>query len=292
MKNIYLFLTAAFLLGLGACTKMDNTPPTELKLTVIDNNSNVVSGASVTLYEGQTDYQNNTNAVVSGLTDANGNIYFSNLSPIVYYYYIESGTLNNDYTTNHFSSALVPNVINVFDPITIAPPPPTQLKIQVIDNSGIPLSGASVTLYSSQIDFQNNTNPVATTTTDANGYMLFSGLSPIVYFYFIQDGCLDNYNGNTHLATALTANILNTYDPITLSSEGAIKLVNNSSDPYEVKLDGNVVVASLQASGTAVIDEVLAGTHTIEVVQMDGPNDETINGVSVSCGTTTTVNFP
>lgn len=292
MKNLFLFLLTMLVLGFTACVKVTDLPPTQLKITVVDNSGNVVQGASVTLYETQQDYLNSTHAVVSGVADANGNVYFTNLSPIVYYYYIESGSLNNDFTTNHFGSPLTPNVLNIYPAITIDIPPPTQLKIKVVDDGGNPIAGASVTLYRSKADFINNTNPVATTVTDAHGYMFFSNLSPISYYYYIQDDCLDNYNGNTHLSEALSPNVLNTYDPITISSVGIIKLINNSSDPYEVKLDGAVVLSSLQGSIASKIDEVPAGAHTIEVVQLNGPNDIIISNVDVICGTTTVVNFP
>jgi|GEM_PF-2506103 len=292
MKNFILFLLAIVVLGFSACVKVADSPPTQLKVTVVDNSGNVVSGASVTLYETQQDYVNNTNAVVNGNTDANGNVYFTNLAPIAYYYYIEDGSLNNDFTTNHFLSPLTPNVLNIYPAITIDIPPPTQLKIKVVDDGGNAVAGASVTLYSSKADFLNNTNPVATTVTDANGYMFFSNLSPIVYYYYVQDDCLDNYNGNFKLSEALTPNVLNTYDPITISSVGIIKLTNNSSDPYEVKLDGVVALSSLQGSTAGKIDEIPAGTHSIEVIQLNGPNDVLISNVDVICGTTTVVNFP
>ena len=59
-----------------------------------------------------------------------------------------------------------------------------------------------------------------------------------------------------------------------------------------MKLDGAVVLSSLQGSIASKIDEVPAGEHTIEVVQLNGPNDIIISNVDVVCGTTTVVNFP
>jgi len=178
---------------------------------------------------------------------------------------------------------------------TIDTPAPTSMKILVQDNQGYPLPGASVTLFGSESDFYNNINPLGSFVTDANGYLYITNLSPVIYYYYIQYGCLDNFNGNTHLYDPLVPYCVNTYSPITLSPVGQIKVESNSYYPYQVLLDGVVVVNSLPAQSTATINEISAGNHSIEVVQLSGyngnPNYEYFN-VVVTCGDQSIVNFP
>lgn len=178
---------------------------------------------------------------------------------------------------------------------TIDTPAPTSMQILVQDNLGYPLPGASVTLFGSESDFYNNVNPIATSYTDANGYLYFTNLSPIIYYYYVQYGCKDNFNGNTHLYEPLVPYSLNTYSPITLSSVGQIKVESNSFYPYQVLLDGVVVVNNLPSQSTATINEIPAGNHSLEVIQLSGyngsPNYEFFN-VVVTCGDRTIVTFP
>ena len=147
----------------------------------------------------------------------------------------------------------------------------TQLKVKVTNNLGSPISGATVILYADSADYANKVNVVATTTTDANGYMNFSNLSTVAYYYYIQSGCLDNYhNSSNHFSTPLVANVLNTYNNIILESEGQIVIVSTSSYPYEIFLDGYVIISSLAGGQTKTISEVPAGSHSVRVLQLSG----------------------
>ena len=125
---------------------------------------------------------------------------------------------------------------------------PTELKIQVVDNQGYPFPNATVYMYETKSDFLNNKNIVLKTTTDANGYLYVTDLSPLAYYLYVVSDCYDDFNTNYQLPYALLPNTLNVYDPIVLSSVGQIVVQSNSNYPYQIELDGNIVSSSL-ASG-------------------------------------------
>ncbi|MFY0607467.1 MAG: hypothetical protein JXR10_12170 [Cyclobacteriaceae bacterium] len=77
------------------------------------------------------------------------------------------------------------------------------LEIMVTDEAEepAPVSGADVTVYSTVNDFLNNTNPVATGTTDASGMIAFSksdlGGEPSSFIVSVASGDLRNWNNST-----------------------------------------------------------------------------------------------
>ena len=99
-----------------SCTKPDNNPSssTSLKFSVVVNVGNPVSSATISLYQSQTDYTNNTNVVSTQATDNNGMATFSSLSGIVYYYTIlrSSDCSSNVTATNHTANALTSGTSN------------------------------------------------------------------------------------------------------------------------------------------------------------------------------------
>lgn len=144
---IKIFLGCILAFTFSACVRT-TAVPTELKVQVLDDQGYPVAGAHVDLFETKTDYLNSTNIVLTTTTDQNGYIYVYNLSPISYYYFISVGCLDNTYTTNRLTSPLVPNVINVYDPIFLS----VVGKIKVENNSSfypcdIYLDGNTTTPY-------------------------------------------------------------------------------------------------------------------------------------------------
>ena len=172
---------------------------------------------------------------------------------------------------------------------------PTELKIQVVDNQGYPFPNATVYMYETKSDFLNNKNIVLKTTTDANGYLYVTDLSPLAYYLYVVSDCYDDFNTNYQLPYALLPNTLNVYDPIVLSSVGQIVVQSNSNYPYQIELDGNIVSSSLASGQYITIHEVPAGNHTVRVIQLSGyypvPLDESFS-VNVTCGNTSQVLFP
>jgi len=72
----------------------------KMKVFVIDENSEVISGASVEVFATPKDYEAETNIVVSGTTNAKGFIQFKNLKEQKYYLLVKKGSLNNHQTSN------------------------------------------------------------------------------------------------------------------------------------------------------------------------------------------------
>ncbi len=112
-------------------------------------------------------------------------------------------------------------------------PPDTKLKLTVTDNLGAPMSGATVILYYSQTDFENDANRLATMTSDGSGTVTFSSLSAHKYFWSAEKGCLTNMLGTVTTVTSLNANVTNTATT-SLSGAGSLKFVNSSSNPYRI----------------------------------------------------------
>jgi hypothetical protein len=104
-------LTRLLLLVLiiAGCGKSNNAPSSaNLRFTVLDDFGSPAPGATVYLYNSEHDYLNNVNVVTSQATDNSGTVLFTNLKPIVYYYYIGRSTdcSSNYFTTNHLSNSL------------------------------------------------------------------------------------------------------------------------------------------------------------------------------------------
>lgn len=276
IKNIVLFFLS--IIVLNSCSKSSSTPaPT---VTFSWQSANTTAPSTVVF----TNTSTNAASYAWDFGDG-GTSTLTNPTHI----YTTGGTYTVKLTATGSGGTSTGSVV-----ITIATP--TQLKVKITDNLGSPISGATATLYNNLSDYQSKTNAVATTTTDANGYMYFSSnLSTVAYYFYISSGCLDNYHNANHFSTPLVANTLNTYNNIILSSEGQIQIVSTSTNPYEVFLDGNVIFSSVAGGSTHYINEVPAGSHTVRVLQLSGyvisPTDETFTA-NVTCGNFTTVTFP
>lgn len=171
---------------------------------------------------------------------------------------------------------------------------PTSLQITIKDDLGNPVVGASVKLYSSITDWTNETNQVLTTqTSNANGVVVFSPLSAIKYFWKITKDCQNNLMGGNTTTTALTANNLNTINAV-LAKTGTLTFKNNSTNPYDVFVNGVLTVANM-AGGTTQSFIAPIGSYSIRVLQKSGylisPTDKTYTG-SLSCGGSLLTSFP
>ena len=70
--------------------------PAKVKIIVVDENSNLVEGANVSLYINQERYKTEKNASASGKTNSKGIIQFKNLEERIYYIHVRKGDLNNN----------------------------------------------------------------------------------------------------------------------------------------------------------------------------------------------------
>src|SRR5512133_2774971 len=78
--------------------------------------------------------------------------------------------------------------------IDVPPPPPTRLEVTVreyFDDYIVP--GASVILYPTLADWENQTNAIAEGTTDGNGIVVFTNLGPFNYYLDVWEAHHDNY---------------------------------------------------------------------------------------------------
>ena len=90
MISILALSLTSFTVGSGA----------KMRITVVDENNAVVSGAKVLVFANHDDYENEDNIVASGETNAKGFVQFSNLKEQKYYVLIKKDNLNNHHTHN------------------------------------------------------------------------------------------------------------------------------------------------------------------------------------------------
>lgn len=71
---------------------------------------------------------------------------------------------------------------------------PTMLEIEVLEYyDQYPVSGASVILYPTEIDWDNETNAIVEGFTNASGKVVFTNLQPRVYFVDVWHSTHNNY---------------------------------------------------------------------------------------------------
>ena len=92
----------------------------------------------------------------------------------------------------------------------------------------------------------------------------------------------------------LTANVVNQFN-VSTTSTGTLKFISNSTNPYKIYLDGNIIFSSFPGGATDYEYFVPTGFHTIRVLQLSGyllaPTDKTYTG-TVTCGANLVTTFP
>ena len=173
-------------------------------------------------------------------------------------------------------------------------PTPTSLELTVRNSLGNPINGATVKLFRSNSDFNNQANQVGSTQlTNSSGVAVFSNLEPLQYFWRIESGCLNNINNSFTSTSPLAANTKNLATVI-ISETGSIQFNSTSANPYRLFING-VNVGDLPGGNSAVFQNRPVGSYTLRVLQLSGflltPTDLTFSG-NLSCGSTLIVNFP
>ena len=178
----------------------------------------------------------------------------------------------------------------------IPAPPDTTLQITAKDAAGNLLPGAIIKLYASKNNFDLGLTETAMQITGSNGSTVFTHLAGQTYWFRIDAGCKSNLSGLS--STSTSANVMygiSNSAIVKLESLGTLKMVNNSSAPYKVYVNGTLMIASMSGGITSYIYYLLAGNYDIRVVQLSGfaisPTDKTYSGVLVCGGTLQTV-FP
>ncbi len=176
---------------------------------------------------------------------------------------------------------------------TDQPPPKTSLKITVSDDLGNKVSGASVAIYETLADLQDDLHRIGSSVTNVNGEVTFTDLKAIKYYWFAEKGCKNNAFGSAVTVNSITANITNTTTTV-LSGTGELKFINTSANPYRVYINGQVYT-EMSGGSTKTANYAAIGTYTIRVLQISGyvitPTDKTYTGI-LSCGGVLTTTFP
>ncbi len=74
----------------------------------------------------------------------------------------------------------------------------TSLEITVRDNLGNIVEGATVQIFNTKEDYENETNPVeGKKATDKKGRVKFTGLEAKDYYVNVEKGDMDNYGAGT-----------------------------------------------------------------------------------------------
>lgn len=169
-------------------------------------------------------------------------------------------------------------------------PPDTSLEITVSDELGNRVAGASVAL----LDDEELTPMGESQTTDVNGIVTFKNLEARKYAWAAVKGCKNNANGSGISVSPLTANIKNTVNTV-ISGTGTISLYNNSTNPYHVYLNGELIISSMLGGTTQELQFKPTGSYTIRILQVSGyvfePTDITYTG-NLACGGTLISTFP
>ena len=171
----------------------------------------------------------------------------------------------------------------------------TSMKLSIIDNHGNNVAGAKVSIYQSHSDWEHRTNQIGKTqVTNSQGNVVFDNLSPIKYFWFIEKGCKNNYNGPVTSQNPISEGHQNIINNIIISSSGTIKLDNYSNNPYNIYINGTFEFA-LKGNETRYLKNTKLGAYSIKVVQISGyalyPTIKNYN-INVKCGQIKAVNFP
>ena len=84
----------------------------------------------------------------------------------------------------------------------------TSLKITVVDYLGNEGKEASVTLYPTDKDYRNETNPVTDNQyTDKKGKVTFKKIEPTVYFVYVVKDDMNNIGGGVQTDTLVKGKI-------------------------------------------------------------------------------------
>lgn len=170
----------------------------------------------------------------------------------------------------------------------------TSLELNIVDELGNPVSGASAKIYTSQSDYENGRNQVGNTQfSNAFGKVTFTSLLNIKYYWLVEKDCKTNIHGATTTINPLTLSTTNKFT-VVLISTGTLKMVNNSNNPYRIFING-IEAGDMNGKTTQYGYNLPVGVYSIRVLQLSGylatPTDITYSG-TLMCGGTLTTTFP
>lgn len=196
-------LDAPTQLGKTTTITIDLNLSTDLELTVVDKQGNVISGAVVKLYGSEDDAIAGTNVIGDALTTAiTGKVTFNHLFVQAYYFSVTKDDLTLYFSTNVLTPNAVSNYFATVDPYAY-------LNVTVVDKTTTnPISSASVKLFTSEAAWIASTPHYGTPQfSDDNGQAYFAELEPQEYWVEALFGALSNNNGDDAALGMLDAGV-------------------------------------------------------------------------------------
>lgn len=94
-KSMFLLLAFFSFFSMAFMEAEDQLLSTSLRITILNELGNIEEGATVILYKTEEDYEEETNAVATGVTDKKGRVNFKDIEATVYFVHAENGDRNN-----------------------------------------------------------------------------------------------------------------------------------------------------------------------------------------------------
>ncbi|MBE9576982.1 prealbumin-like fold domain-containing protein [Flavobacterium proteolyticum] len=163
----------------------------------------------------------------------------------------------------------------------------TRLELTVLDESSTALENIEVKLYTSQEDYDNDTNIIATSTTNANGKVTFENLQPLTYYWKTTADCyLENAIYNT--VDPIVGNTLNLFSTnLTSNFRGDLIFKNNTLYNCNVTYTGPISDSQIVVPGLIIYLEGWdTGVYNFEITPTEGPNQgqTTYQTLTLNCG--------
>lgn len=161
----------------------------------------------------------------------------------------------------------------------------TRLELTTLDENDVAIENVEVKLYTSQTDYDNDTNIVETLITDVNGKVTFDNLLPITYFWKTTTDChLENAVYNT--IDPIINNTLNSFSTnLTSNFIGEISIFNNTVYDYTLSFTGPINLnVNLSPNTFYAFTDYPSGTYTFNITPDSGPNSSITQTEVLECG--------
>ena len=177
-------------------------PAGDLELKVRNEiTGNLVNNAKVRLFPSLEDWDNITNPLPEiQYTTTNGSVLFTDLVPGFYYVEIDDNDYTNVYlgleSAENIEVEVVKNTLSSYDVyVTPVSNAPASLEVQVLEYyDEYAVADASVRLYETIEDWENETNLIAESFTNSNGIAILDNLAPNRRYYVdVWEADHDNY---------------------------------------------------------------------------------------------------
>jgi hypothetical protein len=156
------------------------------------------------------------------------------------------------------------------------------LFITLKNDTGKSVPGATVRLY------KNISDSGITQISDSTGVVIFSDLDTTLYYWLAEKGCKTNRISQTTLNRALIPNAI-LYGFSVLSETGALKIINNSPEPYKVS-DSLFNITINKDTPYFAYRRVRSFLIHSEKISTPGTGKDTL--VQIRCGDTCIINLP